>query len=51
MKEFLPILIAVVGVIIGVPAILYGSAEDSPGTGHRLADRPGSRRSLRNRVP
>lgn len=28
---FVPILIAVMGVLIGVPAMLYGSADDSPG--------------------
>lgn len=31
MKRFVPILIAVLGVIIGVPAMLYGSSDDSPG--------------------
>jgi hypothetical protein len=30
-KKFVPILIAVMGVLIGVPAMLYGSADDSPG--------------------
>jgi hypothetical protein len=31
MKRFVPILIPVLGAIIGVPAMLYGSADDSPG--------------------
>lgn len=31
MKRFAPILIAVLGLIIGVPAILVGSADDAPG--------------------
>lgn len=31
MKRYLPILIAVLGVLIGVPAILVGSADDAPG--------------------
>jgi hypothetical protein len=31
MKRYLPIVIAVLGVIIGVPAMLLGSADDAPG--------------------
>ena len=31
MKRLVPILIAVLGVVIGVPAMLYGNADDSPG--------------------
>lgn len=31
MKRFAPIIIAVLGLIIGVPAMLFGSADDSPG--------------------
>jgi hypothetical protein len=31
MKRFTPILIAVLGLIIGVPAMLLGSADDAPG--------------------
>lgn len=31
MKRFVPILIAVLGLLVGVPAMLYGGADDSPG--------------------
>lgn len=31
MKRYVPILIAVLGVLIGIPAMLYGNADDSPG--------------------
>ena len=31
MKRYVPILIAVLGVLLGVPAMLYGNADDSPG--------------------